>query len=43
MKRAVRKALWWSGVATTLLAVFAAYLRPDLALTLGTRLWNCFG
>ena len=29
--------------ALALLAiVFAAYLRPELALTLATQLWNCF-
>lgn len=36
-----RLALW--GVVTmVLLAVFAAYLRPDLAFTLANQLWNCF-
>lgn len=23
-------------------AVFGAYLRPDMAMTLATQLWNCF-
>lgn len=29
-------------VAIVLAGVFAAYLRPDLAITLATQLWNCF-
>jgi len=29
-------------VMTTLAVVFAAYLRPDLAVTLANQLWNCF-
>jgi len=32
----------WAGVAAVLLVVFAAYLRPDLAMTLANQLWNCF-
>ncbi len=32
----------WLGVAALLAAVFAAYLQPDLALTLATQFWNCF-
>lgn len=32
----------WAGAIVTLLAVFASYLRPDLALTLANQLWNCF-
>lgn len=28
--------------AVALLAVFAAYLRPDVAVTLANQLWNCF-
>ncbi|HEX6363836.1 MAG TPA: hypothetical protein VFZ93_12820 [Albitalea sp.] len=42
MKPAVRHALAWAAALAVLLAVFAAYLRPDLALTLATQLWNCF-
>jgi hypothetical protein len=29
-------------VGVVLIAVFAAYLQPELALTLATQLWNCF-
>jgi hypothetical protein len=29
------------GALALLLAVFAAYLRPELALTLATQLWSC--
>ncbi len=32
----------WAGAALVLAAVFAAYLRPDLALTLANQLWACF-
>ena len=31
-----------SGALALLLVVFAAYLRPELALTVATQLWNCF-
>jgi hypothetical protein len=37
-----RRLLVWGGVAVVLAAVFAAYLRPDMAMTLATQLWNCF-
>jgi hypothetical protein len=35
---------WLAGVTSiaALLLVFAAYLRPDMMLTLATQLWNCF-
>jgi hypothetical protein len=32
----------WSAVALVLAAVFAAYLRPDLAVDLANRIWACF-
>ena len=32
----------WLGVLVLLLAVFALYLQPDLAMTLANQLWNCF-
>jgi hypothetical protein len=32
----------WATLATALLLVFAAYLRPDVAVTLANQLWNCF-
>jgi len=38
----LRRALAWSAAAVVLLAVFAAYLRPDLAMTLANQLWACF-
>jgi hypothetical protein len=38
----LRRAAAWTAVAVVLLAVFAAYLRPDMAVTLATQLWNCF-
>jgi len=36
------RALAWAAAAAVLLLVFAAYLRPDLALTLANQLWACF-
>ena len=35
-------ALIWLAAALALLAVFLAYLRPDVAVTLANQLWNCF-
>lgn len=32
----------WALVTAVLLAVFAAYLRPDLAYTLANQIWSCF-
>jgi hypothetical protein len=32
----------WALAALVLGLVFAAYLRPELALTLANQLWNCF-
>ena len=32
----------WALVVLVLSAVFAAYLRPDLAYTLANQIWNCF-
>lgn len=37
-----RRIAVWVLVLAVLLAVFAAYLRPDLAVTLANQLWNCF-
>jgi hypothetical protein len=38
-----RRALaWGAAAAAVLLLVFAAYLRPDVAVTLANQLWNCF-
>jgi hypothetical protein len=36
------RALAWAAAAVVLLLVFAAYLRPDVAVTLANQLWNCF-
>ena len=37
-----RRLLAWLAATLLLLAVFAAYLRPDMAVTLANQLWNCF-
>ena len=37
-----RRSLAWVAVGIGLAAVFAAYLRPDVAITLANQLWNCF-
>ena len=41
MKRGGRLVAW-SAATAVLLLVFAAYLRPDLAVTLANQIWNCF-
>jgi hypothetical protein len=38
----LRRVAVWTAVAAVLAATFAAYLRPDIAVTLATQLWNCF-
>ena len=38
----MRRALVWAASAAALLLVFAAYLRPALAMTLANQLWSCF-
>ena len=38
----MRRALLLAASTGALLLVFAAYLRPDLAMTLANQLWNCF-
>ena len=38
----LRRTLAWTAIGVALIVVFAAYLRPELALTLATQLWNCF-
>jgi hypothetical protein len=38
----LRRAFVWVVAGAALAAVFAAYLRPDLAMTLANQLWNCF-
>jgi hypothetical protein len=37
-----RRVLAWAAAVVVLLLVFAAYLRPDVAVTLANQLWNCF-
>ena len=32
----------WVALVGALALVFAAYLRPDVAVTLANQLWNCF-
>lgn len=34
--------LAWGAAGAALLAVFLAYLRPDMAVTLANQLWACF-
>ncbi len=38
----LRRALVWAASAAVLLLVFAAYLRPEIAMTLADQLWSCF-
>lgn len=38
----LRRGIAWATVGIALLLVFAAYLRPDLAMTLANQLWACF-
>lgn len=38
----VRRIAIWAGAGLSLLLVFLAYLRPDVAVTLALQLWNCF-
>jgi len=38
----LRRVAAWAGATLVLLLVFAAYLRPELAFTLASQLWNCF-
>jgi len=37
-----RPAIAWTAAAVVLMLVFAAYLRPDLAMTLANQIWACF-
>lgn len=36
------RALAFGAAALALLAVFMAYLKPDMALSLANQLWACF-
>jgi hypothetical protein len=38
----LRRSLAWAVAGAALLLVFAAYLKPDLAMTLANQLWACF-
>ena len=38
----LRRALAWAAAGVALLLVFAAYLKPDLMMTLANQLWACF-
>jgi hypothetical protein len=38
----LRRALVWVASAAVLLLVFAAYLRPEIVVTLADQLWSCF-
>ena len=38
----LRRVLLGSAAVGALLLVFAAYLRPDVAVTLANQLWSCF-
>lgn len=38
----LRRALVWLASGAVLMLVFAAYLRPDVAMTLADQLWSCF-
>ncbi|MEO6407703.1 MAG: hypothetical protein ABIO45_03015 [Burkholderiaceae bacterium] len=40
--RTGRRILLWAGAGAALAMVFAAYLRPDVMVTLANQLWNCF-
>jgi hypothetical protein len=42
LRRSPGRALAWIAACTVLAVIFAAYLKPELALTLATQLWNCF-
>lgn len=42
MRLAMRRAAIWTAVGFALAAVFAAYLNPDLAVSVANQVWNCF-
>ena len=37
-----RRILTWLAAALVLLAVFLAYLKPEMAMQLALQLWSCF-
>lgn len=38
----LRRGVAWAAAGAVLLLVFAAYLKPELAMTLANQLWACF-
>jgi len=42
MRLGMRRAAAWAAAGVVLAAVFAAYLNPDLAVSVATQVWNCF-
>jgi Na+/H+-dicarboxylate symporter len=40
--RSPRRIAWTAAAAVLLGLVFAAYLQPEVAITLANQLWNCF-
>ena len=40
--RRPQQVAWLAAAAAVLALVFAAYLKPDIAMTLANQLWNCF-
>jgi len=38
----MRRFALWLTAALALVLVFAAYLRPEVVVTLANQLWNCF-
>ncbi len=41
-RQKIVRALAYAGALGVLLAVFAAYTRPDFLVTLADQLWSCF-
>jgi hypothetical protein len=42
LRRGIARTAAFALLAAVLALVFAAYLRPDLAVSLANQLWNCF-
>ena len=38
----IKRLAVWTALSAALLTVFAAYLAPEMALTLAMQVWNCF-
>lgn len=41
-RQQIIRALAYAGALGVLLAIFAAYTRPDFLVTLADQLWSCF-